>query len=779
MLFAQKRATHGGKELVIPPLVPKAPSLIERVSSGLNDLLGGLGGVLLSPREEAAAPMTTEQSREQPPQQQPAARLQQHIAAAGDAIASTIGSLVTPSAVITGVEETMVEDNVAMSVVRVELELKCSWPDPSLRGTPQSGPRSLLGECCVVGPPTVLEQLNLLQSRLDSDMTLDRGPISPLHRVTLPPDSRELAGIPRDADFFVYLFALSDDASTAEQMGMDVKWLARNQWAHVLILGGFAYFDANQRLLAVNALSPAPSASGLVLRGAPPVSPGALAALRQEGRMVDITEPSMRGAGFTAMTFLEPVEKPGGHAINASVTNKDGGFALCYNETDATGALMERAVFYSVMPATRELFDAAENDMHAGGTSAGTHLLSVGMRHMTATATAAEAVVEAAGEITTFPRPTQVDEANIHWRGVFFKTFIVQVYVFLGVLFYMLVEDWGVVEAYYFSVVTISTVGYGDYSPSTDGSRCFTGVYALVGISITFGLLGSVVDELMLGLQRFVLTGCSRAMQEGRRVTRTGKGPQAAAGETAPSSTMVNIEPAWQFYMRGVAFYTVFGLVLSLFISAAILMSIEPELDYGNALWHCYITVLTVGYGDVGLTTDSARLFAALHITLSVSWLSGLLGVVSRLKEERATDLKYLQLTSMQLSPKLIDFLDPTGDGVSELEFVFGMLGLMGADLCNVPLNFKQHAQPLIHRSQQLDADNSGILNHQDLEFMMDQMQEAVAPDKMKLRKERAEKIRKFLGKRARHVKVKVVQRNSQDLEKPQEARNFENPARI
>jgi hypothetical protein len=184
-------------------------------------------------------------------------------------------------------------------------------------------------------------------------------------------------------------------------------------------------------------------------------------------------------------------------------------------------------------------------------------------------------------------------------------------------------------------------------------------------------------------------------------------------------------------------------------------MSIEPELDYGNALWHCYITVLTVGYGDVGLTTDSARLFAALHITLSVSWLSGLLGVVSRLKEERATDLKYLQLTSMQLSPKLIDFLDPTGDGVSELEFVFGMLGLMGADLCNVPLNFKQHAQPLIHRFQQLDADNSGILNHQDLEFMMDQMQEAVAPDKMKLRKERAEKIRKFLGKRARHVKVK------------------------
>ncbi len=686
----------------------------------------------------------------------------------GDAIGSTTGPLVTPSAVSAVVEETKVEDDVAISVVRVDLELKCSWPDPSLVGTPQGGSDSLLGECCVVGPPDVLEQLNLLQSRIDSDMTLDRGPISPLYRVTLPPDSRHLAGIPEDGDFFVYLFALSDDASSSAQMGMDVKWLARNQWAHVLNLGGFAYFDANHRLLAVNALSPAPSTSGIVLHGAPPVSPGALATLRQEGRMVDITEPNMRGAGFTAMTFLEPVEKPGGHAINASVTNENGGFALCYNEIDAAGALMERAVFYSVMPATRELFDAAEEDMHAGGTGAGTHLLSVGMRQMTATATAAEAVVEAAGEITTFPRATHVDEAQIHWRGVFFKTFIVQLYVFLGVLFYMLVEEWDVVEAYYFSMVTISTVGYGDYSPSPGLSRCFTAVYALVGISITLGLLGSVVDELMLGLQHFAIACFSRAMQEARRVTRAGKGSQAAAGETAHSSPVLKVESAWHFYMRGVAFYTAFGLVVSLFISAVILTNIEPELGYGDALWHCYITVVTVGYGDIGLTTNEARLFAALHITFSVSWLSGLLGVVSRLKEERETDLKFLQLTSMQLSPKLIDCLDPTGDGVSELEFVFGMLGLMGADLCNVPLNFKQHAQPLMHRFQQLDADHSGILNHQDLQFMLDQMQETAGPDKMTLRKRGAENIRKFLDKGAQRVKVKLASRTSQNLDEPQ-----------
>ena len=120
----------------------------------------------------------------------------------------------------------------------------------------------------------------------------------------------------------------------------------------------------------------------------------------------------------------------------------------------------------------------------------------------------------------------------------------------LGVLFYVLVEehangeDWTVVEAYYFVLVTISTVGYGDYSPSSDGSRWFTVIYALIGISITFSLLGSVVDELMLGLQRVVIASLSRAMQA-CHVTRAGKGSQAAAEEAAPTT---EIEPAWQVF---------------------------------------------------------------------------------------------------------------------------------------------------------------------------------------------------------------------------------------
>ena len=101
-----------------------------------------------------------------------------------------------------------------------------------------------------------------------------------------------------------------------------------------------------------------------------------------------------------------------------------------------------------------------------------------------------------------------------------------------------------------------------------------------------------------------------------------------------------------------------------------------------------------------------------------------------RLKHQRDSDLKYQQVISKQLSPTLLDELDQGGDGVDQLEFVFGMLGLMGAELCDAPLNFKLHALPLIHRFQQLDADTSGTLDSQDLAFMLDQAQQVHAARK-------------------------------------------------
>jgi hypothetical protein len=54
----------------------------------------------------------------------------------------------------------------------------------------------------------------------------------------------------------------------------------------------------------------------------------------------------------------------------------------------------------------------------------------------------------------------------------------------VGTVVYKLLEDWSWVDAVYFSVVAVTTVGFGDLTPSTDASKLFTVAYVLTGISI-------------------------------------------------------------------------------------------------------------------------------------------------------------------------------------------------------------------------------------------------------------------------------------------------------
>ena len=61
-----------------------------------------------------------------------------------------------------------------------------------------------------------------------------------------------------------------------------------------------------------------------------------------------------------------------------------------------------------------------------------------------------------------------------------------------GTVFYSLHEGWSIVDAIYFSVITLTTVGYGDLSPTTTLSKLFTVVYIFVGLSIILGFLDTV-----------------------------------------------------------------------------------------------------------------------------------------------------------------------------------------------------------------------------------------------------------------------------------------------
>lgn len=64
-----------------------------------------------------------------------------------------------------------------------------------------------------------------------------------------------------------------------------------------------------------------------------------------------------------------------------------------------------------------------------------------------------------------------------------------------GVLVYRLLEDWSWVDSLYFSVVTLSTVGYGDLTPQSDAAKLFTVFYIIVGIGIFAALVNFLIKR--------------------------------------------------------------------------------------------------------------------------------------------------------------------------------------------------------------------------------------------------------------------------------------------
>ncbi|MFA5856838.1 MAG: potassium channel family protein [Candidatus Pacearchaeota archaeon] len=68
-----------------------------------------------------------------------------------------------------------------------------------------------------------------------------------------------------------------------------------------------------------------------------------------------------------------------------------------------------------------------------------------------------------------------------------------------GTIFYHNVEGWKMIDAFYFSSITMTTIGYGDFSPQTDMGKLFTVFYAFFSIGIAFYFFNLMGRYFLLG----------------------------------------------------------------------------------------------------------------------------------------------------------------------------------------------------------------------------------------------------------------------------------------
>uniref|UniRef100_UPI004049B4EF potassium channel family protein n=1 Tax=Flavobacterium sp. TaxID=239 RepID=UPI004049B4EF len=75
------------------------------------------------------------------------------------------------------------------------------------------------------------------------------------------------------------------------------------------------------------------------------------------------------------------------------------------------------------------------------------------------------------------------------YRDLLLTTIIILI---TGTFVYHHLEGWGYIDSFYFSVVTLTTIGYGDFSPQTDEGKLFTVLYIVAGIGMILSFINTV-----------------------------------------------------------------------------------------------------------------------------------------------------------------------------------------------------------------------------------------------------------------------------------------------
>jgi potassium channel subfamily K len=178
-------------------------------------------------------------------------------------------------------------------------------------------------------------------------------------------------------------------------------------------------------------------------------------------------------------------------------------------------------------------------------------------------------------------------------------------YLSLGVVIYWFNKDnfsanetHPVVDALYFCIVTMCTIGYGDITPASTATKLFSIMFVLVG----FGF----IDILLTGMVSYVLD-----LQEGYLLrTVKGKGEQ----DTARSYIVDVKKGRMRIRMKvGLALGVV---VLCIGVGVCVMHFVE-RLGWLDSFYLSVMSVTTVGYGDRAFQSLPGRIFASIWLLVS------------------------------------------------------------------------------------------------------------------------------------------------------------------
>lgn len=69
------------------------------------------------------------------------------------------------------------------------------------------------------------------------------------------------------------------------------------------------------------------------------------------------------------------------------------------------------------------------------------------------------------------------------------------VIIILSIFLFKYFEKWSFVDSFYFTVITLTTIGYGDITPITTHGKIAASIFALMGVGVFLFCIGVIAEH--------------------------------------------------------------------------------------------------------------------------------------------------------------------------------------------------------------------------------------------------------------------------------------------
>ncbi|KAH1174002.1 hypothetical protein KIL84_017841, partial [Mauremys mutica] len=190
---------------------------------------------------------------------------------------------------------------------------------------------------------------------------------------------------------------------------------------------------------------------------------------------------------------------------------------------------------------------------------------------------------------------------------------------------------WDFDGSFFFSISAITTIGYGNLSPSTVSAQIFCIFFALFGIPLNLILLNRIGQLMLSGVQR-----CAKRLGEKLRW-------QEAAAILTRTCALVT------------------GLLLFLLLPP-FLFSVIEGWTYAEGFYYSFVTLSTIGFGDyvIGMNPDLTypswyKNLVSVWILFGMAWLALVINLCITLLENSSDLCQCGKKTSKGLEQELMD----------------------------------------------------------------------------------------------------------------------------